>query len=479
MGKYTAPANKDPQADITSVVAGAGLTGGGTSGAATVNVVGGTGIDVTADAVAVDVSDFMTNGANNRLVTATGADAQNAEANLIFDGTHLGVNTTNPIAEVHIVTTGNADNLIVSNVLDDVNGILIEGTATNDGQSAPLVVFFRNGSDNASKGDMMGNVLYMGDNDAGQHTLYGQWKTWIVDPADGAECYAMSIQGLVAGQNKAFVNFLGAIDDGGVSNDYGGLRGAEAVFNQNSADIDFRIESDGNQEMFFVDAGSNRIGIGTSLPVNTLDLRHTAADGNNGIMIVRTDASTSDGDLLGGIGFDSTDPNDAGIPSSILESSAFIASLATEAHSADDKGGNLKFGVSLIDEDDNTVSTIVANVGPPDTTANAAVHPGLNSRATTAIVAAATYAPTIGDSGTLVIFNHANSNLTLPSINNTTTVGVQFTVFNQTGSAINAQIATSNSATINGAAASGADDIASMTAATFVATGNNTWIRIG
>jgi len=77
--------------DITSVVAGSGLTGGATSGAATLNVGAGTGIDVAADAVSVDVSDFMTNGSNNRVVTATGADAMNGEANMTFDGSTLTV----------------------------------------------------------------------------------------------------------------------------------------------------------------------------------------------------------------------------------------------------------------------------------------------------------------------------------------------------------------------------------------------------
>jgi len=77
--------------DITSVVAGSGLTGGATSGAATLNVGAGTGIDVAADAVSVDVSDFMTNGSNNRVVTATGADGMNAEANMTFDGSTLTV----------------------------------------------------------------------------------------------------------------------------------------------------------------------------------------------------------------------------------------------------------------------------------------------------------------------------------------------------------------------------------------------------
>jgi len=75
--------------DITGVTAGDGLTGGGTSGGVSLAVGAGTGIDVAADAISVDVSDFMTNGSDNRLVTATGADAMNAEENLQFDGTGL------------------------------------------------------------------------------------------------------------------------------------------------------------------------------------------------------------------------------------------------------------------------------------------------------------------------------------------------------------------------------------------------------
>jgi len=77
--------------DITDVTAGDGLTGGGTTGAVTLNVGAGTGIDVAADTVSVDVSDFMTNGSNNRVLTATGTDAMNAEANMTFDGSTLSV----------------------------------------------------------------------------------------------------------------------------------------------------------------------------------------------------------------------------------------------------------------------------------------------------------------------------------------------------------------------------------------------------
>jgi hypothetical protein len=71
----------------------------------------------------------------------------------------------------------------------------------------------------------------------------------------------------------------------------------EAVFNDVSADADFRVESDGNANMLFVDAGSNEVGIGTGSPGAPLHVQttHTSTDvtaansnstvivGNNGV----------------------------------------------------------------------------------------------------------------------------------------------------------------------------------------------------
>ncbi len=53
---------------------------------------------------------------------------------------------------------------------------------------------------------------------------------------------------------------------------------SEVVFNEASNDIDFRVESNGNTHMFFVDAGTNKIGINTSSPDGTVHI-HTASAG--------------------------------------------------------------------------------------------------------------------------------------------------------------------------------------------------------
>jgi hypothetical protein len=47
---------------------------------------------------------------------------------------------------------------------------------------------------------------------------------------------------------------------------------SSAVFNEGSADSDFRVESDGNANMVFVDASTDRVGIGTASPTKTLDV---------------------------------------------------------------------------------------------------------------------------------------------------------------------------------------------------------------
>jgi len=67
----------------------------------------------------------------------------------------------------------------------------------------------------------------------------------------------------------------------------------ENVFNEVSNDIDFRVESNGNTHMLFVDGGNNRVGVAVSAPESTLHIEGiiTQNEGN----VRNTISSTSTG----------------------------------------------------------------------------------------------------------------------------------------------------------------------------------------
>jgi hypothetical protein len=159
---------------------------------------------------------------------------------------------------------------------------------------------------------------------------------------------------------------------------------AITVFNEGGGDNDLRIESSGNANMFYVDAGNNRVGIGTDSPSEVLQVNHSASDGDSGILIVNESTSIANDTFLGGIGFDSADGN---IPSTVGEASAAIVARSAEAHGTGDKGGNLLFLTSAIDDDDDTGShermriTSEGNVGIGDSSPSTALsHFGSASR---------------------------------------------------------------------------------------------------
>ena len=105
------------------------------------------------------------------------------------------------------------------------------------------------------------------------------------------------------------------------------LESGETVFNEDSADIDFRVESNGNANMIFVDGGNAHVKIGTSTDLggvlnvsgigvfqtadntNTLSLVCTDEDATSGprLSMRRESASPADSDNLGQIYFTGKD----------------------------------------------------------------------------------------------------------------------------------------------------------------------------
>lgn len=82
---------------------------------------------------------------------------------------------------------------------------------------------------------------------------------------------------------------------GGASRLISGTANDSVVINEDSADVDFRVESDGNANMLFVDGGNNRVGVGTGSPNRDLHISGGASDIAFGITNSASGTSASDG----------------------------------------------------------------------------------------------------------------------------------------------------------------------------------------
>ena len=131
--------------------------------------------------------------------------------------------------------------------------------------------------------------------------------------------------------------------------------GGTFIFNESSADVDFRIESNGNANAFFVDAGNDRIGIFNASPSVALDVTGAAkisgAVDLDGGAFTWNDSSANDLDFrcetatlanaffIDGsadkIGFGTATPGNASVEINQANSSGAIACLSLDQDDVD------------------------------------------------------------------------------------------------------------------------------------------------
>jgi trimeric autotransporter adhesin len=122
-----------------------------------------------------------------------------------------------------------------------------------DASVGPNLRLYRN-SGSPADSDALGRINAVGRNDASQDVIYSTIETYALDVSDGTESAVLNFNVMQAGASVSF--FKG--------------NNTEVVVNDDSRDLDFRVESDGNANMLFVDGGNNRVGVGISAPVAPL-----------------------------------------------------------------------------------------------------------------------------------------------------------------------------------------------------------------
>ena len=165
---------------------------------------------------------------------------------------------------------------------DNLSGLIVASTDA-DANAGPTIQLFRNSSSPADN-DLAGNLLFVAENDASEATVYANLGAHLQDVTNGTEDGKFFINTIVAGAEKSRLF----------------MTSTETVFNEESIDLDFRVESDASANALFVQGSSGNVGIGTS-SVNSFSGYTTLEINNatNGAILDLSQGDTMRGRLVG------------------------------------------------------------------------------------------------------------------------------------------------------------------------------------
>jgi len=152
-----------------------------------------------------------------------------------------------------------------------------------DSNLGPILDLLRDGGSPADS-DFIGQVRFQAKDDGGNIHEYAKIFGQIADVTGGTEDGILNIRTVLNGTDTRRIDL-------GVT---------ETVFNEDSADLDFRVESNGDANMLFVDAGNDRVYLGRNATdgVGNARLQIEAQDGEAGVSIHRGSASTGGGKIF-------------------------------------------------------------------------------------------------------------------------------------------------------------------------------------
>ena len=149
-------------------------------------------------------------------------------------------------------TTATFNDGVTISVADNTDTLTLKSTDA-DADAGPNLVLFRDSASPADN-DLVGIIRFDGKDDAGNTTTYAQFISQIIDAGDGSGGSEDSSFKLQVHNNGAIRNIFTVV---------GTTCGTpEIVFNDAQQDVDFRVESNSQANMFTIDAGNEIITIG-------------------------------------------------------------------------------------------------------------------------------------------------------------------------------------------------------------------------
>jgi len=166
---------------------------------------------------------------------------------------------------------------ITISVADNSDNLTLTSTDA-DANVAPNLRMYRN-SGSPADSDQLGKISLVGRNDNSQDVIYAQIGSQIKDASDGTEDGRIFINSIVAGTTVSRID----------------MTEGETVFNNDTVDLDFRVESDANANAIFVNGGDDRV---TFFNGTTVNAASGTDDGVSHYSDGRTDISRASGQPL-------------------------------------------------------------------------------------------------------------------------------------------------------------------------------------
>ena len=202
-------------------------------------------------------------GVNNKIELNTGAAAE--DQHILFNGNaqdfYIGLDDSADDLLIGLGSTVGTTPIISVDENKDVaipDGGLTITTSDNtiqlalvstdaDANVGPKLKLYRN-SGSPADNDYLASIYMSYEDESGNEDTGFGIQGQLIEATHGSETARVYMETMLAGTVRNRLDFTAT----------------ETIFNEDSVDLDFRVESNSNDHMFFVNGGENRVGIGTA-----------------------------------------------------------------------------------------------------------------------------------------------------------------------------------------------------------------------